>query len=83
MYTAKISKLTENPVTGMANAEVEVWLDSNTEAALGILTVTDKIEDIHERIKTDLKQFLDGFRAELVVKPKQEVFKIDSDGNIT
>lgn len=83
MYTAIISKFTENPETGIANAEVEVWQDSNKEEMLGMMTVTDKIEDIHERIKNDLKQFLDGHNKSLEVKPKQEIFKIDSNGNIT
>ncbi len=83
MYTAIISKFTENPETGIANAEVEVWQDSNKEEMLGMMTVTDKIEDIHERIKNDLKQFLDGHNKSLEAEPKQKVFKIDSDCNIT
>lgn len=83
MYTAEIVKYTENAETGMAVADVEITDDSNPTEKLAIMTVHEKITDIHERIKTDLKQFTDQHKAQVEVEPPQQTYTVADNGTVS
>ena len=82
-YTCVITKYSENPDTGMAVAEVDITDSNNPSEVLAAMTVHDKIADIHERIKTDLKQFADQHKGQVEKTPQQDTYTVGDDGTVS
>ncbi len=76
-------KYVENPTTGMARAEVDVIDDGAPSVIICSMVIHDKIADINERIKTDLKQATDQIKDEADVVPPQASYSVDDNGVVT
>lgn len=82
MYHGTVTSYTENPDNGMARAELNITKDDDIEVVANI-AISDKIEDMAERIKTDLAQAIEQIKGEGQTTPPQPVYDVDDDGNVT
>lgn len=76
-------KYMENTETGMARAELDVIDDGAPSVVICSLVVHDKITDIHERIKADLKSATDQIKDEAEVAPPQASYNVDDSGVVS
>jgi len=83
-YTATITKLEENEETGNAIATIDIYQDGGNGERLGEMTVSDTIENIHNRIKIDLADFTAQHKANVErTTGFQKDFVIDDNGVVS
>ena len=82
MYHGTVTSYTENLDNGMARAELNITKDDDIEVVANI-AISDKIEDIQERIKTDLAQAIEQLKGENQQTPPQTVYDVDDNNVVT
>lgn len=85
MYHGNTVSYKENPTTGMATAEINITDDAAVDPTniIANVNVHDKIENMAERMKSDLAYAVAQIRDEAVQTPPQTDFDIDDNGVVT